>query len=257
MAHFQVNDGLNHPYPLNKPGMVGDKYSPLIQKIESRHGDVALSDDEILKIRYWINTGALYPGTYAALGTGIIGRMLNNNADQSPVENEVWVKASKVINKDCRGCHQELMSNIIEEKNLTWWRSRVDVSSGNIDQEKYSEAIRFSRHIIYDLDKPEKSTILLAPLSKQAGGYELCIRKDESPVFSSLSDKKYLTILSAIESTSGYFRSIKRFDDRQFVVSPDYYREMKRFGVIDENVAIDKVNPYEVDSIYWGMKKNQ
>lgn len=257
MAHFQVNDGLNHPYPLNKPGMVGDKYSPMIQKIEARHGDVLLSEDEILKIRYWINTGALYPGTYAALGTGIIGRMLNNNADQAPVENDAWMKASKVINKDCKGCHQELMSNVIEEKNLTWWRSRVDVSSGNIGQEKYNEAIRFSRHAIYNLDRPEKSTILLAPLSKEDGGYGMCIKKDDTPVFSSLSDKKYLIILSAIENTSGYFRSIKRFDDHKFVVSPDYYREMQRFGVIDENVAIDKVNPYEVDSIYWGMKKNQ
>ena len=64
MANFQVNDGLNHPYALNKPGMVGDKASPLIKKVTGGHGEVKLSNEEILKIKYWINTGALYPGLF-------------------------------------------------------------------------------------------------------------------------------------------------------------------------------------------------
>lgn len=257
MAHFQVNDGLNHPYPLNKPGMVGDKYSKIIEKMENGHHEVEMSEDDILKIRYWINTGALYPGTYAALGTGIIGRMLNNNADQTPIENDDWTTASSIIKKDCRKCHDELMSNIIEEKNLTWWRSRVEVSSGSIDQEKYNEAIRFSRHAIYNLDKPEKSTILMAPLAKEAGGQGLCIGKNGKVFFESKDDPRFLSILKAIENSSNYFNTIKRFDDPEFEVSPDYFREMKRYGVIDEDVAIEEVDPYKADSIYWGMKKNQ
>ena len=256
MAHFQVNDGLNHPYPLNKPGMVGDKYSQIIKKIEEGHGDVQLSDEEMLKIRYWINTGALYPGTYAALGTGIIGRMLNNNADQTPIENDTWKSAENVIKKDCRKCHDELMANIIEEKNLTWWRSRVDVSSGNIDEDKYKEAIRFSRHVIYNLDQPEKSTILMAPLAKDAGGYGLCVKSNGIPVFGSRSDKKYITLLNAVKNSSAHFNFIKRFDAEDFIVSPDYYREMKRYGVINDNVSIDEVDPYATDSIYWGMNRN-
>lgn len=256
MAHFQVNDGLNHPYALNKPGLVGDKNSQLIQKINNEHGEVKLSDEEILKMKYWINTGALYPGTYAALGTGIVGRMLNNNADRSSVENKIWKEAASVIKNDCRKCHNELMIDIIEEKNLTWWRSRVDVSSGKIDKEKYSEAIRFSRHVIYNLDMPEKSTILLAPLSKESGGQGICVDKKGKSIFKSNASERYQSILKAIEHSSAYFKSIKRFDDSEFVVSPDYFREMKRYGVIGSDVAIEDINPYETDSLYWQKRKN-
>ena len=33
---------------------------------------------------------------------------------------------------------------------------------------------RFSRHILYNLTRPEKSLLLLAPLAKEAGGYGVC-----------------------------------------------------------------------------------
>lgn len=257
MAHFQVNDGLNHPYPLNKPGMVGDMYSKIIKKIEHGHGKVQLDDEEILKIRYWINTGALYSGTYAALGTGILGTMHNNQADMTPIENAAWDKASSVIKKDCQKCHKELMDNICREDNLTWWRSRVEVTSGNIAQEKYNEAIRFSRHIIYNLNEPDQSTILLAPLSKEAGGYGLCVKKNGKPVFETSSEKGYIAIFDAVRNSSEYLNSIKRFDMENYVVSPDYFREMKRYGVIANDVPIEDVNPYEVDKVYWDMDKSK
>ncbi len=258
LAHFQVNDGLNHPYPLNTPGMVGDMHSKIIKKIEDRHGGVEMTDDELLMIRYWINTGALYPGTYAALGTGMLGVMTNNNTDLTPIKNREWKKASSVIKKSCKKCHSELMENICREENLTWWRSRVEVTSGNIDKEKYKEAIKFSRHIIYNLNEPEKSTILLAPLSKEAGGYGLCKKgKKDVPVFSSRSDKNYLTILKAVKNSSEFLNSIKRFDMKGFVVRPDYYREMKRYGIINDDVPIEEVDPYVTDDIYWESGKNQ
>lgn len=252
MAHFQVNDGLNHSYPLNKPGMVGDMYSKLIKKVENGHGRVQLEEDELLKLRYWINTGALYPGTYAALGTGMLGVMRNNHADLEPIKNSEWKRASSVIKRKCQKCHSELMKDIVSEENLTWWRSRVEVTSGKIEKEKYNEAIRFSRHIIYNLNEPEKSTILLAPLSKEAGGYGLCKKgAGEIPVFTSKSDKDYLSILKAVEKSSEYLNSIKRFDMDGFVVRGDYYREMKRYGVIGDDVPIEDVDPYVADSIYW------
>ena len=34
--------------------------------------------------------------------------------------------------------------------------------------------MRWSRHLVFNLSRPEKSLVLLAPLSKQAGGYGLC-----------------------------------------------------------------------------------
>jgi len=38
-----------------------------MQKIDGQHHGVKLSPQETVMIRYWIETGAAYPGTYAAL----------------------------------------------------------------------------------------------------------------------------------------------------------------------------------------------
>ena len=145
------------------------------------------------------------------------------------------------------------MRNIGDEKNLTWWRSRVDVTSGNVEKERYKEAIRFSRHVIYNLTKPEKSTILMAPLSVEAGGYGLCTKKSGKPVFKSTKDKGYIAIFEAVKHTASHLNTIKRFDMEGFVIRPDYYREMIRFGVIDKDVPIEEINPYVADSIYWSQ----
>jgi hypothetical protein len=251
MARFQVNDGLNHPYPLNKPGIVGDMHSLLIRKIEEGHGDVSMTNDEIRTIRYWINTGALYPGTYGALGTGMIGTMTNNQPDMRAVENKAWDKATEVINAQCRSCHQALRPHIVDEQNLTWWRSRVEVTSGQRKIEDYEQAIRFSRHILYNLTHPEKSAILLAPLSTGAGGYGSCTAPDGTAVFETTQDHGYRAILTAVQHTTAYLDSIKRFDMDGFAVRPEYYREMVRFGVLNEGIPIGAVDPYVTDSLYW------
>ena len=172
-----------------------------------------------------------------------------------PVQNKEWEAATNVIEKNCQKCHSELMKNICSEENLSFWSARKLVSAGWMKIPKYEEAIRFSRHIIYNLDEPEKSTILMAPLSEESGGYGLC--KNEStntPIFNSRSDKDYLTLLEAVNNSSEYLDSIKRFDMIDFVVRPEYYREMKRYGVLTDDVPIEEVNPYVADSIYWGMK---
>jgi hypothetical protein len=222
--------------------------------VERAGGYEKLTETEIRTLRYWINTGALYPGTYGALGSGIVGVMTNNQADQKPVLNEQWKKASKVIKKNCMSCHSELGKDILDEENLTWWRSRVEVSSGSVDIERYKEAIRFSRHIVYNLTKPSESTILKAPLSVEAGGYGLCRDSAGKSIIKNKRDPKYLALLEAIQHSASFLQDIKRFDMEGFVVRGDYYREMVRFGVIDETTPIEEVDPYVADSIYWDQQ---
>ena len=250
LARFLVNDGRNQYEPLNKPEMVGDSQSPFIRLIENHHNGVHLADSELQMLRFWINTGATYPGTYAALGSGMIGRMIRNDPDRRPVENEVWQAASNVIKKNCQTCHQELMPDICEEKNLIWWKSRTDMMNGYIKEEDFFVKVSFSRHIVYDLTTPENSTLLLAPLSQDAGGYGLC-REDEKVVFATKKDERYVTLLQAIQDSKTYLDSIKRFDMENFVVRPEYYREMVRFGIVDKDMPRELVNPYEADQKYW------
>ena len=250
MANFLVNDGRNQYEPLNKPEMVGDSKSRLISKVEGNHKGVLVSETELKMLRYWINTGATYPGTYAALGSGMIGRMLRNVADRESLENPIWEKATAVIQKDCRSCHEELTPDIINEDNLIWWKSRTDMMNGYIDTKDYFKKIRFSRHIVYDLTTPENSTLLLAPLSKKAGGYGIC-QKEGQAIIQTRENKNYVVLLNAINSSKQYLEKIKRFDMENFVVRPEYYREMVRFGVVDKSSPIEQIDPYIIDRKYW------
>ena len=81
----------------------------------------------------------------------------------------------------------------------------------------------------------------------------MCIKKSGKPVFESTNDKGYIDIYEAVKHTAAYLNTIKRFDMEGFVIRPDYYREMIRFGVIDEDVPIEEINPYVADSIYWSQ----
>jgi hypothetical protein len=250
LARFLVNDGRNQYEPLNKPEMVGDSKSPLIKKIEAHHGDVEMPEHEIQMIRFWINTGATYPGTYAALGSGMVGRMIRNDADRTPVQNKQWDAARAVIKRECQSCHKELMPDVVEEKNLIWWKSRTDMMNGAIPKEAFFEKVNFSRHIVYDLTEPKNSTLLLAPLADSKGGYGLC-QKNGKPIFKNTKNKSYKKLLSAVTHTKTYLDSIKRFDMPGFVVRPEYYRELVRYGIVDQNTPRQDVDPYAVEQKYW------
>ncbi len=253
MGRNMVNDGRNQYNPLNKPGDVGDVRSPLVLKIEKGHGDVKLKDSEMKMIRYWINTGAVYPGTYGALGSGMVGRMSRNQTDRKPVKNELWEKASDVIKNNCNKCHKEIMPDICSEQNLTWWNSRNQLMNGAYKEKEYLQKISFSRHILYDLSEPGQSTILKAPLEKSDGGYGLCKDIKGNSIFKSTKDNDYETLLKAISNSKNYLDSIKRFDMEGFTVRPEYFREMKRYGVISEDVDIKDIDPYKTDRKYWDM----
>jgi hypothetical protein len=250
MANFLVNDGRNQYEPLNKPEMVGDSKSKLISKIEGHHKGVQVSETELKMLRYWINTGATYPGTYAALGSGMIGRMLRNVADREALLNPEWEKATAVLQNKCQSCHNELTPDIINEDNLIWWKSRTDMMNGHIDRSDYFKKIRFSRHIVYDLTTPENSTLLLAPLSKSAGGYGIC-QKEGRAVILTKEDNNYVALYNAVKSSKQYLQKIKRFDMENFVVRPEYYREMVRYGIVDKDSPIEQLDPYIIDRKYW------
>jgi hypothetical protein len=71
------------------PRKIGSSASRLMEKINGKHHDVKLSKIERDFIRLWIESGAPYAGTYAALGTGMV---------RPPIENVVWKKR-------CDSCH--------------------------------------------------------------------------------------------------------------------------------------------------------
>lgn len=81
VSHGRDADG-NQP-----PHSIGSSASPLLKRLAANDN---ISPQELKMFRLWIESGAPYAGTYAALGTGIIGIKLD----------------AKLAANRCSGCHR-------------------------------------------------------------------------------------------------------------------------------------------------------
>jgi hypothetical protein len=200
------------------PRTIGSSGSRLMTKIAGGHHDVRVTRHETDMVRLWIESGAPYPGTYAALGTGMVGVSL----DQA------------VLTRRCGECHAEKPAR---RKGETQFKSHPE--------------------LLYNLSRPEKSLVLLAPLAKDAGGLGLCEapRKDGAKtarVFADEQDPDYRKLLAGAEAAKRQLDGIKRFDMPGFLPNQHYVREMKRFGILPESLGPgESVDPYATDLAYW------
>lgn len=93
-VHKQFFDGRNGAGN-RAPQTIGSSASPLMQKLDGQHFDVQLSSHEKKMIRLWIESAAAYPGTYAALGTGMV-HMADGDKEILPM-----------MQKRCIECHEK------------------------------------------------------------------------------------------------------------------------------------------------------
>lgn len=242
-VHGLVSDGRNK-YGNQPPRAIGSSASPLLDYLSGEHYNVRLSHRERELVRLWIDSGATYPGTYAALGSGM-----------SPVK-----FPETTIRRRCAGCHEATEPPYRNVKQGAFFfkfgsREPPQPLLSSIDD------IILIRHLAYfrlgeaplyqalcNLDRPEKSLLLQAPLAHAAGGLELC----GEGVFQSTEDADYLEIRAAIEEAARRLARKKRFDMPGFRPNRFYLREMQRFGVLPEDLADDApVDPYATDQAYW------
>ncbi|UDQ98905.1 hypothetical protein AAEX28_02175 [Lentisphaerota bacterium WC36G] len=158
IARGLVSDGRNGRGN-SAPRTVGDVASPIMQIINSNHHDINLSEEEKEHIRNWINVGAFYPGTYAALGQGMmIGKQ------RSPEFFRTKKVAAEVLNRRCISCHENQLPLMDERqgKRFIGWDQPIRPKKG---------AVLYEAHSLYNLTTPEHSNILLASLAKRAGGW--------------------------------------------------------------------------------------
>jgi hypothetical protein len=94
----------------------------------------------------------------------------------------------------------------------------------------------------------EKSAVLLAPLAKDAGGWESC-----PGVFGSKDDPGYKILLTALKNWQAEWQKSHAFGSPTFQVNRQYIREMVRFGILPEGTCAEDVNPYKIDRRYWEM----
>jgi hypothetical protein len=218
----------------NKPPRgFGSAASPLVKLINGNHYDVKLSESERLIIRLWIDASATYAGTCAASGTG--------KFPEKP-RLSTGPRAAKVLKERCNSCHTG-------ERRLPMHPGdTVGVQGYAIVKPKLPR--RLSNHLVFNLTRPENSLILLAPLSKEAGGYAIC-RQQNQPIFADTADPDYQTLLSQVRESKTILDRDKRFDMPGFRPSPHYVRIMRQMGALPSNATPNRIDVYAADQAYW------
>ena len=233
------------------PRSVGTSASPLMKMLDGGHYGATLTRHEQDMIRYWIESAAPYPGTYAALGTGMIGGFPKSVLETSDRKWPSSIAAAEAIQRRCKSCHDSSlpMPRYISD-NLELILSNPDPNDIRI---------QFSRHLMFNLSRPEKSLILLAPMATEAGGYNICKHRNEDgsfgqsvTVFADANDPDYQNILALCHDGKQHLEQIKRFDMPGFRPTKTYIREMKKYGLLPKNLSeYAFIDVYATDRAYW------
>ena len=221
----QFADGGN-AYGNRPPRVIGSGASPLMRKILVKHNGATLSEDERRIVWMWIETGAAYAGTYAALLT-TTGPTVSGGA---------WA----VIRRRCASCHNKPgMQLPTDIKGIKPHYYRV-IPEG---------AERFATPLLFNESRPERSLALLAPLAKEAGGYGIC----PGPVFRDTSDPDYQRVLAALRPPADYLKTATLYNMPAFKPNVHYVREMKRYAVLPSSFdsAKDPIDVFATDQAYW------
>jgi hypothetical protein len=253
-ARNLVADGRNGPGN-RAPRTVGSSASRLMHLIDRRHYEVNLSQRERDVVRLWIDSGAPYPGTYAALGTGMIGgfEIVDHSIrlDRSDTQWPAVQAAMQALTRRCGACHDERMPLPLSPSHLVGpggWGSAFRGQPPWVDLTADDVRRRWARDLMYNLTRPEKSLLLLAPLARSAGGYEACGRA----VFADTRDADYQAVLRAVRQAKDRLDHIKRFDMPGFRPRAEYVREMKKFGILPAGQPDDAaIDVYATERRYW------
>ncbi len=241
-------DGRNQPKSNYSPRALGSSASRLLTMLDGSHFDVKATPAQKQILRLWIESAAAYPGTYAALGSGMIGNYAENKQVNTGAGWPATAVATEAIQRRCVRCHEQpsrrLPLHLADERGVSFWQPSLD-----------DPRLLTSRHIVFNLSRPEKSLLLLAPLAPEAGGWGLC-REPASgaaaAVFANTDDADYRALLGLVVAGRDFLAKDRRFDMADFVPRTDWVREMKRYGVLAADVKPNDVaDVYAVERRYW------
>ena len=242
------SDGRNQARSNYEPRKLGSSNSRILKLLDGTHYGSKATELQKKIVRLWIESGAAYPGTYAALGTGMIGNYAENAQINTDFDWPATKTAGQVLAQRCASCHKEpgrlLPTSLSDERGVSFWQpSMTDVR------------LNTSRHIVFNLTRPEKSMLLLAPLAESAGGWGTCRDpKTKLPVtvFASTADPDYQKLLAHCVAGKTRLDEMKRFDMPDFKPRVDWVREMRRYGVLASTVQPnDRIDVYATERKYW------
>ncbi|NQT89407.1 PD40 domain-containing protein [bacterium] len=252
----QFMDGRNLRRSNYPPRAIGSAASPILAKLDGSHYKARATDRERRTVRLWTDSGCVYAGTYAALGTGSIGHYSGGGRPDL-----AWPsvrKAQAVLKKRCGECHKgktALPMSPSDNKRLVPWSEGAMNALATGKSQRMNPVFRFNRHLLYNLTRPEKSLLLLAPLAPEVGGRGMTRHTgqggstDPIIVFKDTSDPDYQTLLAALQDAKAHLEKIKRFDMPGFQPRAEYIREMQRYGLLAAEPG--EVDVYALERRYW------
>ncbi len=221
-------DNRNRPMSNFKPYEIGSCASKLLKLIDDKHEGATLSEHERKMVKFWLDTGANYAGTYAASANGQIGWHYYETWIRNDLDWPETKAMEAAIAKRCDGCH---------------------TGDRTIPHTMTHQTKRYGGNWGFNLMQPEKSRIFNGPLAKDAGGLQRC----KEVVFADKNDPDYQAILQGIERGRQYILSGTRPSITPFYANEPYTREMIRYGVLpkDHDRTKTPIDPFATDRKYW------
>ena len=239
------SDGRNEPAGNLPPRTIGSSASRLLALLDGSHYDAKGTPLERKTVRLWIESSAVYAGTYAALGSGmhpvefpldVMERRCGPCHGAEPKGRRRIGKGKLYFRFGSRGPHLPLVHDF---RNLQSIR-------GSIGYYKFGSAR--PPQSLCNLSRPAMSRLLRAPLATKARGLGWCTPQ----VFADTSDPDYQKLLAPIAAASAKHHREKRFDMPGFVPNVYYTRMLQRYGVLSRSLDVDR--PYDfraAEQAYW------
>jgi hypothetical protein len=249
-AHRQVADGRNG-LGNQPPRTIGSSASALLQKVDGSHHDAKVTPQEWRTLWLWIESGAPYAGTYAALR--------NERQMDAPgrATGAVFGQQHQVLRRRCASCHEVGATTETHDRplpyNVEFQRKQRKALGRRVAA--YERVIfendpiaRFSGHILLNFSRPELSPLLLGPLAKASGGWASC-----GAIFHDTQDADYQALLAAIRRGKAVLDAEPRFATPGFKPNRQYLREMQKYGILPATFdpARDPVDVFQTDEKYW------
>lgn len=233
------------------PRSIGSAASPLLARLAGGHHDVKAAPADWRTAWLWIESAAPYAGSYAGL----------RNTEEQGYYGHAGYKAlgecRDVLKRRCNECHKNTADRNVSGIPFSWGirrdkeRALAGRPTGSHERIILTNdpARLYESGVLVNYTRPECSSLLLAPLAKEAGGYGRCGK----PIFKDKNDPDYKRMLASIESGKKLYDARPAWGLPGWKPNPQYVREMKRFGLLPETFDLAKqtLDPFKMDQSYW------
>lgn len=228
------------------PRTFGSGGSDMVGKIDGSHKGVRLAPAELRRLYAWLDMGGTAAESSAAVQSGMLGYYYSNilmRADENWAENK---SMAEVFDRRCSKCHNgklflpRMMSGDTRDPDTWIWLWNLP---------KNSPRNRLSAHAAFNFTRPADSPVLVAPLSKKAGGRG---GVSHPSVFKSTDDADYKTVLAAITKARDYLAAHNpRYTDKNYKPRGAYYGALLRRGIVGKDDDLTNFDAFEADKKYW------